>query len=69
MLQLSMLLTYLDARLRNEKGEVSIEYALVGGLVAIAIIAGFVTFGPAITNWFDGIGDMVSGSVPAPAAP
>ena len=60
---LHIYLSLLVSRLRNEDGEVSIEYALVGGLVALAIIAGFVTFGPAVTDWFEGIAAKVSAAL------
>lgn len=61
---LTMLITYLNARLGDEKGEVSLEYALVGGLMAVAIVAGIVGLTGALGGWFNGIGDAITDVVP-----
>ena len=57
-------LIWLNARLanlspRNDKGEVSIEYVLVGGLAGVAIIAGMVTFKGDIGEWFTELGTKI----------
>ena len=48
---------------RSEKGEVSIEYVLVGGLAALAIIAGMAVLFPAAAGWFDMIATTVTGAL------
>jgi len=53
----------LTARLRDEKGEVSLEYALVGGLMAAAIIAGLAVLTPQLLTWFTGIGKEITDSL------
>lgn len=53
----------LTARLRDEKGEVSLEYALVGGLMAAAIIAGLAVLTPQLLTWFTGIGTKITDSL------
>jgi Flp pilus assembly pilin Flp len=63
------LLPYLRAFLAtrsDERGEVSLEYALVGGLMAVAIIAGIVGLTGALAGWFTGIGNAITNAVPAP---
>ena len=64
MLHLSVLFDRLISRLRAEKGEVSVEYALVGGLVATAIIGGMLVFSPAVIGWFTGIAGDVTDALP-----
>ena len=59
-----ILFTQLAARLRDEDGEVSVEYALVGGLVAAAIVGGMAIFGPAVIAWFTGIAGDVTAALP-----
>ena len=55
------------AGLRNEDGEVSLEYALVGGLMAAAIIAGVALLTDDLTGatgWFAKIGDKITNTLP-----
>ena len=49
------LLNQLVARARGERGEVSIEYVLVGGMMAVAIIAGITALTGGLDGWFDEI--------------
>ena len=60
--------TALQAKLadnvRNEDGEVSLEYALVGGLMAAAIIAGIGALTGALGGWFTSIGTKITNSLP-----
>jgi len=58
---LSSVITSLLARVRGERGQDLIEYALLGGLIAAAIVAvialGVMT--GAITDMANGIGDCI----------
>ena len=57
------------SHLRSERGQDLIEYALLGGLVAIALMAAALLLSPAITSMATGIGrciDFDSTSVCAP---
>jgi Flp pilus assembly pilin Flp len=50
------LITLLQARLdRTDKGEVSLEYVLVGGMAAVGIVAGMGILFPAASTWFQDI--------------
>jgi len=52
-----IVLSQLAARVRNDdRGEVSLEYALVGGLMAVAIAAGIAVLSPLLVEWFRAIG-------------
>lgn len=62
-----MLMTFLNnalSKLKNEKGQGMVEYALLIGLIAIVVIAVLVYLGPAIADQFQQIIDKlpVSGS-------
>ena len=58
------ILSFLQTRLdRSESGEVSIEYVLVGGLAALAIIAGMAVLFPAVGGWFNDIATTVSNAI------
>ena len=46
--------------LRDEEGASAIEYVLIGGLVAVAIVGGFVVFGPALSDWFTNTGHYIT---------
>jgi Flp pilus assembly pilin Flp len=48
---------------RNEDGEVSLEYALVGGLMAAAIIAGIGGLTGDLKGWFTSVGDKITASL------
>jgi Flp pilus assembly pilin Flp len=63
---ISMLISQLATRLRkDDRGEVSLEYVLVGGLAAVFIIAGMAVLSPAVGNWFSGIADTITDALPA----
>ena len=49
----------LKTRLGEERGQDLIEYALIGGGVALAIILGFVLFDEAIAGMVAGIGACI----------
>jgi len=40
--------------LRNESGASALEYGLIGALIAIGVLAAYVTFKPAIDRLFEG---------------
>ncbi|RBY94867.1 Flp family type IVb pilin [Blastococcus sp. TBT05-19] len=69
---LTTFVSFAQARLRTEeKGATAVEYGLMVGLIAIAIILAVTTLGTELSGLFDGIGDEL-GDVPvggaAPAA-
>ena len=45
--------------LREERGQDLIEYALIGGLIAAALVAAFFILNPYILNMAHGIGNCV----------
>jgi Flp pilus assembly pilin Flp len=47
----------------DERGEVSLEYVLVGGLAAVAIVAGMAVLSPAIVAWFTTIATTISNAL------
>ena len=49
---------------REEKGATAVEYGLIVGLIAVAIIAGLVFLAPAITDLFTGIAGELDGAQP-----
>jgi Flp pilus assembly pilin Flp len=60
-----IVLSQLATRVRNDdRGEVSIEYALVGGLMAVAIVAAIALLVPGLNAWFGGMGDFLTAHFP-----
>lgn len=63
-----MLISFLRAKLRqfvrNESGATAIEYALIAGLIAVALVAILGTLATNLTGTFGLIGD----ALPQPAA-
>lgn len=60
-----IMLNNLAARVRNDdRGEVSLEYALVGGLMAVAIVTGIGGLTGSLGTWFDGIGTNITSHLP-----
>ena len=53
----------LAANVRSEDGEVSLEYALVGGLMAAAIITGVAFLTDDLTGWFTSVGTKITNSL------
>ena len=45
--------------LSRESGQDLIEYALLGGLIALAILGAFILFGTSLTNMATGIGNCI----------
>jgi len=48
-------------KLRNELGQDGAEYALVIGLVSLAIIVGALALGTSVNGWFNSIAHFVTG--------
>lgn len=49
------------AALSRDDGATAVEYGLIVGLLAVAVIAIFAFFGPAITGVFQAIADQLTG--------
>jgi pilus assembly protein Flp/PilA len=59
------IISFLQARFdRSDEGEVAIEYVLVGGLAAIAIIAGMAVFSTAVGSWFTALATEIGDALP-----
>ena len=56
---LQMFRGYVLSKLKEEKGQGMVEYALIIGLVAIVVIAVLVLLGPAIAAKFQSIVDAL----------
>jgi Flp pilus assembly pilin Flp len=52
-------LTALAARLREERGQDLVEYALIGGIVAAALLLGIAILNPAVQSMFGEIRDCI----------
>ena len=66
---LSILLTWLKMHVSSERGQDLIEYAMLGGLIAIALAGGALLFTGALSGMAAGIGrciDFDSGTTCAP---
>jgi pilus assembly protein Flp/PilA len=50
--------------MRNRRGATAVEYGLIAGLIAVAMIAGFGTFTSALTNMFGYIQGKIETPVP-----
>lgn len=54
---------YFHTFLQDESGVTSIEYALLGSLIAMAIIVGVTTLGVNLRDLYDMVSDEVQGAV------
>lgn len=66
---LSIIATWLKTLTSSERGQDLIEYAMLGGLIAIALAAGALAFSGALADMSDGIGNCIdfdSGTTCAP---
>lgn len=52
---------------RNEEGATAVEYGLIVGLIAVALIAAVTIFNGALTEMFSNIAELIS--TPADPAP
>ena len=67
---LSMVITYIRNRLAIESGQDLIEYALLGGLIAAALIAvGTLAFEGALNSMATGIGHCIDFDSGTPCGP
>jgi len=51
-------------RLKSERGQDAMEYALLGGLIAVAILVTVALFGTALSDWFNGMATEIDGWAP-----
>jgi Flp pilus assembly pilin Flp len=59
------IITFFQSRLTyDDRGEVSIEYVLVGGIAAAAIVAGMAVLFPSSSGWFDKLATSVMNKIP-----
>jgi Flp pilus assembly pilin Flp len=65
LLRTTTALAGLRARLAEERGQDLLEYALLGGLVAIGLIAAVTLFSGAFVTFFGGLQTWVAGLPPA----
>ena len=49
--------------IRDESGATAIEYGLIAGLVAVAIIAALTALGGSLTDLFTSVSDELDGAV------
>ena len=61
---LRMWYIYLMSFLKRDEGQGMVEYALIIGLVVIAVIAVLALLGPAIADQFQTIVDRLTGTTP-----
>lgn len=47
---------------RSQRGVTSIEYALIAGLIAMAIVVAVTAVGTTLGTFFDGVASQVSGA-------
>ena len=64
---LTSMFQYFLGSVKNQKGAVAIEYALVAGLVGLAIVVGATALGTGLDGWFDALATYVGGLEPTPA--
>jgi len=66
---LSILLTWLKVHVPSERGQDLIEYAMLGGLIAVALIGAGLLFAPALTGMAAGIGRCIDFNSTSTCAP
>ena len=49
--------------IKDESGATAIEYGLIAGLVAVAIIAALTALGTSLTDLFSSVSDELNGAV------
>lgn len=60
---LSILRSYLDFY-RDTRGLTIVEYAIAGGLIAIAVVVAFITLGGNVSDNIEDLGTAVTGQAP-----
>jgi len=64
---LSMLVADTKDRLtREDRGATAVEYGLLVGLIAVAIIAALIVLGPQLSGLFENVSDQLPGGPVAP---
>ncbi|TWP52391.1 Flp family type IVb pilin [Lentzea tibetensis] len=58
--------TWVGDRLDRDRGATAVEYGLMVGLIAIAVIGVVATFGEELAGLFTGVTDQLPGTTPAP---
>jgi len=58
---LKKFINFISGNLKNEKGQGMVEYALIIGLVSIAVIAVLVLLGPEISDLFQRVVNEIQG--------
>ncbi|MDG1479960.1 MAG: Flp family type IVb pilin [Myxococcota bacterium] len=53
----------IDRLIHDESGATAIEYGLIAGLVAVAIIAALTALGGSLTDLFTSVSDELDGAV------
>ena len=66
---IAYLKTWLSLHIRSERGQDLIEYAMLSGLVAIAIAAGVFVFSGAISSMATGISHCIDFNSTTPCSP
>lgn len=56
---LTVLISWIRAHVTSERGQDLLEYALLGGLIALAIMAGVLVLSGAISSMASGISDCI----------
>jgi Flp pilus assembly pilin Flp len=56
---LSILLTWLKMHVSSERGQDLIEYAMLGGMIALALVGVALVFNTALDSMAAGIGDCI----------
>ena len=54
---------------REETGATAVEYALLVGLIAVVLVVGISFFGPALSDFFEGLAGETFNKNVAPVAP
>lgn len=58
-----LLTNRLTSRTQDEQGEVSLEYVLVGGLMATAIVASIGALSGSLAGWFTSISTAIGNAI------
>lgn len=57
-------MTLVRRLIADESGATAIEYGLIAGLVAVAIIVALTALGDSLSSLFQGVSDTVAGATP-----
>mgnify|MGYP002277485524 CR=1 FL=1 len=65
---LKMCMTYFKSFMKKEKGQGMVEYGLIIGLIAVAVVAVLGIMGGQINQLFQSVSDALTGAGAAPPA-